>query len=82
MNANIVGRLRGVPVVTYMGISPVEYFRCRRERRADRPGRPPWLKAIIRGCGRSTDGGAALPGDGAVPARQAARMVPASEIGL
>src|SRR5581483_10255475 len=32
LNANLVGRLRGVPVVTYMGIAPVEYFRCRRER--------------------------------------------------
>lgn len=31
-NATIVGALRGVPVVTYMGISPIEYFRCRRER--------------------------------------------------
>lgn len=32
LNANLVGALRGVPVVTYMGIAPVEYFRCRRER--------------------------------------------------
>ena len=31
-NANVVGALRKVPVVTYMGIAPVEYFRCRRER--------------------------------------------------
>lgn len=31
-NATLVGRLRGVPVVTYMSISPLEYFRCRRER--------------------------------------------------
>ncbi|HEX9728937.1 MAG TPA: glycosyltransferase [Gemmatimonadales bacterium] len=31
-NANIAGLLRRVPVVTYMGIAPVEYFRCRRER--------------------------------------------------
>jgi glycosyltransferase involved in cell wall biosynthesis len=31
-NANVVGRLSGVPVVMYMGISPLEYFRCRRER--------------------------------------------------
>jgi glycosyltransferase involved in cell wall biosynthesis len=31
-NANLAGLLRGVPVVTYMGIAPVEYFRCRRER--------------------------------------------------
>ena len=32
LNATLVGRLRGVPVITYMGIAPVEYFRCRRER--------------------------------------------------
>lgn len=32
LNANIIGALRRVPVVTYMGIAPVEYFRCRRER--------------------------------------------------
>jgi glycosyltransferase involved in cell wall biosynthesis len=32
INATLVGRLRGVPVVTYMGIAPVEYFLCRRER--------------------------------------------------
>src|SRR4051812_23890126 len=31
-NANLIGWFRGVPVVTYMGIAPVEYFRCRRER--------------------------------------------------
>ena len=33
LNANIIGLLRRKPVVTYMGISPLEYFRCRRERR-------------------------------------------------
>jgi len=33
LNATVVGALRGVPVVTYMGIAPVEYFRCRRERK-------------------------------------------------
>ena len=33
LNANVIGALRGVPVVTYTGISPIEYFRCRRERR-------------------------------------------------
>ena len=32
VNATLVGRLRRVPVITYMGIAPVEYFRCRRER--------------------------------------------------
>jgi glycosyltransferase involved in cell wall biosynthesis len=33
LNATLVGALLNVPVVTYMGISPVEYFRCRWERR-------------------------------------------------
>ncbi|MGH9145754.1 MAG: glycosyltransferase [Vicinamibacterales bacterium] len=33
LNATVIGRLRNTPVVTYMGISPIEYFRCRRERR-------------------------------------------------
>jgi glycosyltransferase involved in cell wall biosynthesis len=32
LNSTIAGRLLGVPVVTYLGISPVEYWRCRRER--------------------------------------------------
>ena len=32
LNATAVGVLKRVPVVTYMGISPIEYFRCRRER--------------------------------------------------
>lgn len=32
LNATVVGTLRRVPVVTTMAISPVEYFRCRRER--------------------------------------------------
>ena len=33
VNATVAGAARGVPVVTYMGISPIEYFRCRRERK-------------------------------------------------
>lgn len=33
LNATLVGAARGVPVITYMGIAPVEYFRCRRERK-------------------------------------------------
>jgi hypothetical protein len=32
LNATVVGAVRRVPVVTTMAISPVEYFRCRRER--------------------------------------------------
>ena len=33
LNANLIGLLRRKPVVTYLCTSPVEYFRCRRERR-------------------------------------------------
>jgi glycosyltransferase involved in cell wall biosynthesis len=33
LNTTIIGKLRGVPVVTYMTFFPLEYFRCRRERR-------------------------------------------------
>ncbi len=32
LNATVAGTLTGVPVVTYLGVSPVEYYRCRRER--------------------------------------------------
>jgi glycosyltransferase involved in cell wall biosynthesis len=32
INTTLAGKLRGVPVVTYLGIAPVEYYRCRRER--------------------------------------------------
>jgi len=41
LNATIVGKLTGVPVVTYLGVAPVEYYRCRRER-----GRIGLLKAL------------------------------------
>jgi len=40
LNATVAGKLCGVPVVTYLGIAPLEYFRCRRER-----GQMGWLKA-------------------------------------
>jgi len=33
LNANLAGLVRRVPVVTYMGIAPAEYFQCRRERK-------------------------------------------------
>src|SRR5688572_20177018 len=33
LNATVVGAFRGVPVVTTLALPPVEYFRCRRERR-------------------------------------------------
>ena len=45
LNACVVGRIRGVPVVTYMGIAPLEYFRCRRER-----GQIGWVKALLGEC--------------------------------
>jgi glycosyltransferase involved in cell wall biosynthesis len=32
LNATFAGWIKGTPVITYMGIAPVEYFRCRRER--------------------------------------------------
>jgi glycosyltransferase involved in cell wall biosynthesis len=32
LSANLAGALRGVPVVTFTALAPVEYFRCRRER--------------------------------------------------
>jgi glycosyltransferase involved in cell wall biosynthesis len=40
MNATVAGKLTGVPVVTYLGVAPVEYWRCRRER-----GQMSWLKS-------------------------------------
>jgi glycosyltransferase involved in cell wall biosynthesis len=39
LSANIAGSLRRVPVVTYMGVAPAEYYRCRYER-----GQIGWLK--------------------------------------
>lgn len=41
LNANLVGRLRQVPVVMMTAIAPVEYFRCRRERK-----QLGWMQAI------------------------------------
>jgi glycosyltransferase involved in cell wall biosynthesis len=41
LNTTVAGKLLGVPVVTYLGIAPVEYYRCRRER-----GRIGWLEAV------------------------------------
>lgn len=32
LSGTLAGALTNTPVITYMGISPVEYFRCRRER--------------------------------------------------
>jgi glycosyltransferase involved in cell wall biosynthesis len=33
LSCTLTGAISGTPVITYMGISPLEYFRCRRERR-------------------------------------------------
>src|SRR5439155_12111081 len=41
-NATVVGRLYRIPVVTYLGVAPLEYFRCRRER-----GQIGWAKAMV-----------------------------------
>jgi glycosyltransferase involved in cell wall biosynthesis len=41
LSATIVGALRRIPVITFMCIAPVEYFRCRRERK-----QVGWWKAI------------------------------------
>ncbi len=41
LNTTVAGKLLGVPVVTLLGIAPVEYYRCRRER-----GRIGWLEAV------------------------------------
>jgi len=49
LNATVVGALRGVPVMTYMAISPVEYFRCRRERGQIGPLTALAFEAAIRG---------------------------------
>jgi glycosyltransferase involved in cell wall biosynthesis len=39
LNATAAGKVLGVPVVLYLGTSPVEYFRCRRLRRQVGPVR-------------------------------------------
>lgn len=49
LNANLAGALRGIPVVTYMGIAPLEYFRCRRERGQIGRLRALAGEAVIRG---------------------------------
>lgn len=83
LNANLVGLLRGVPVVTYMGVAPVEYFRCRRERGQIGPLKAAAGEALIR---------ALMTVNGRLSARclamgpylrdVAARYCPRSEVGL
>jgi glycosyltransferase involved in cell wall biosynthesis len=47
-NGTLVGALTHTPAITYMGIAPVEYFRCRRERRQIGPLKA-WIgEAVIR----------------------------------
>ncbi len=48
LNATVVGRLLGVPVVAYLGVAPVEYFRCRRERRQIGPVTAAIGEGVIR----------------------------------
>ena len=83
LNATLVGALRGVPVVTYMGISPIEYFRCRRERgqigaaaaaagrgghpRADDHQRPAGVDGAGHGAVPGHGGGALQPPGGHRP---------------
>jgi len=47
-NGTLVGKLTKTPVVTYMGVAPVEYYRCRRERRQIGPLRAWGGEAVIR----------------------------------
>ncbi|MDQ3803831.1 MAG: glycosyltransferase [Acidobacteriota bacterium] len=83
LNANLVGALRRVPVVTYMGIAPVEYFRCRRER--GQIGRAEALlgEAVIRAL-MSVNGrlAARCLAMGPYLREVAARYCPRSEVGL
>jgi glycosyltransferase involved in cell wall biosynthesis len=83
LNANLAGVACGVPVVTYMGIDPPGYWRCRRTR-----GQVSWAKwavgdAVIRGlmavngrlAARALAMGAHLRG-------VAKRYCPRAEVGL
>jgi hypothetical protein len=47
-SGTFAGLLTRTPVVTYMGISPIEYFRCRRERRQIGPLKAWFGEAVIR----------------------------------
>lgn len=83
LNANLVGALRGVPVVTYMGIAPVEYFRCRRERaqigRAKAAAGETVIRALMTVNGRLAARCLAM---GPYLRDVAARYCPRSEVGL
>jgi glycosyltransferase involved in cell wall biosynthesis len=47
-NGTLAGLLTKTPVVTYMGISPIEYFRCRRERKQIGPVKALLGETLIR----------------------------------
>jgi glycosyltransferase involved in cell wall biosynthesis len=47
-NANLAGALRRVPVIDYLGIAPLEYFRCRRERGQIGPLKAAFGECVIR----------------------------------
>jgi len=50
LNSTVVGRLTGVPVVTYESVPAVEYWRCRRERGQIGPLKAMAGEAFLRGC--------------------------------
>jgi glycosyltransferase involved in cell wall biosynthesis len=50
LNSTIVGRLTGVPVVTYESVAPLEYWRCRRERGQIGAITAIAGEAFLRGC--------------------------------
>ena len=69
-NGTLAGRLKNVPVLTYMGVTPLEYYLCRRERRQIGPVKTiswndthPFPDDVQR---QICDG---MAGDGAIPAR-------------
>jgi glycosyltransferase involved in cell wall biosynthesis len=83
LNANFAGALLRVPVVSYMGISPLEYFRCKRERKqigaiTALVGRAA-IRAMLEVNGRMTTRCLAM---GPYLRDIAARYCPRSEIGL
>jgi glycosyltransferase involved in cell wall biosynthesis len=47
-NGTLVGALTNTPAITYMGVAPVEYFRCRRERRQIGPLKAWMGETLIR----------------------------------
>jgi glycosyltransferase involved in cell wall biosynthesis len=55
LNSTVAGALMGVPVVTYLGVAPVEYYRCRRERRQIGPLKAMAGEAFIR-CAMNVSG--------------------------